>query len=70
MPTQDMALHFNIWTGNAGWPTSDPATQPTSDPSADQKVTIDVRNVTVQQIPNNEIAGLVGIDAHSVHVAV
>ena len=70
VPTQDMALHFNIWTGNADWPTSDPATQPTSDPSADQKVTIDVQNVTVQHIAPNEIAGLVGIVANSGHVAV
>ena len=70
VPTQDMAMHFNIWTGNADWPTSDPATQPTSDPSADQKVTIDVQNVTVQHIAPNEIAGLVGIVANSGHVAV
>jgi len=71
VPTQDMALHFNIWTGEAGWPTSDPATQPTSNPSADQKVIIDVQNVQVEQIPpHNEIAALVGIAANSGHVAV
>ena len=69
VPTQDMALHFNIWTGEPGWPTSDPATQPTSNPSADQKVTIDVQNVQVEQIPpQNEIAALVGIAANAFHV--